>query len=216
MLREEILNSSRELVNRIYEKMSIIETCDSVAKKVMNLDVCFNDIDNKQIVALEGILRPEQLAVVRESIIKRIYDNAAEAQFFLERLNKKPATINPEFEAAVQGMVESAKPKDDAEASIIVDKHEPDPVVEKLTEILQEEAKKIEEAPAKKLVLNVDDVRRMYHDENKSMKEIAEHFGVTKSVVNNFIYNNNLGKKHIKDDIFLDSKVEAKTKKERP
>lgn len=48
------------------------------------------------------------------------------------------------------------------------------------------------------------------------MKDISEHFGVTKSVVNNFIYKNNLGRVKLKDDGFLDSKVEAKTKKERP
>ncbi|MDF2485670.1 MAG: hypothetical protein K0R46_1838 [Herbinix sp.] len=91
-------------------------------------------------------------------------------------------------------------------------KKDTDPVEEKLTEIPQEEAKKIEDKPT----LNIEDVRRMYQDEGKSQTDIADYFGVSKSAVNNFIYLNHLARKKTKNDGFLDSKVEAKTKKERP
>jgi type II secretory pathway component PulC len=98
MTREEILNSSRELVDQIYSKMSVIESCDTVVEKIKDLDVCFNDQDNKQIVVLNEILNTEQLTGIREGIISRIHDNAKSAQDYLERLSRKPAIINPEFE----------------------------------------------------------------------------------------------------------------------
>jgi len=221
MVREEVLTKSRELVNQIYEKMSVIESCDSVAEKIKGLDVCFNDVDNKQIVALDGILSAEQFTSVREGIISKIYENAFEAQIFLERLNRKPATINPEFEAAVQDMVKSK------DKPIIIkptmDEQELPPLT-KTPQTLQ--GKKILDkgaeqsdtvfsvaaAPAKP-EMNVTDVRRMYQDENKSMAQIAEFFGVTKSMVNNFIYQNKLARNKVKDDGFLDSAVQARQSK---
>ena len=40
--------------------------------------------------------------------------------------------------------------------------------------------------------LEVDNVRRMYHDEAKTMKEIAEYYGVTKTRMNSYISKYNL------------------------
>lgn len=124
-------------------------------------------------------------------------------------VKKKLAIINPEFEAAVQDM----EKRNMAELKAKV---QPDPVEVKFAEIIQKQEKDIKDKPAKKPTLNIPDVRRMYQEEDKPMKDIADYFGVTKSVVNNFIYDNHLGKKKVKNDGFLDSKVEAKTKKERP
>lgn len=93
---------------------------------------------------------------------------------------RKPAVLNPEFEAAVNDMVEQSV----------------------------EESK-----PTAKPIMTVEEVRRMYHDENKQQQEIAKYFGVSKSVMNNFIADNHLGRtSYKKNDIFLDSKVEAKRK----
>lgn len=101
-MREEILKSSNELVNQIYEKMRVIESCDVIVDKVKDLDICFNDND-QSVVSLEGVLSEEQLVGIRDGILSKIYDNATEAQKFLERMNllsRKPAIINPEFEQA--------------------------------------------------------------------------------------------------------------------
>lgn len=92
-----------------------------------------------------------------------------------------------EFEAAVQDMVQSTK--------------KPDPVKENPV--------------LKHPLMTEEEVKRLYQDEGKSMKEIAEYFGVTKSNVNNFIYLHKLARKKMKDDGFLDAKVEQR-QKERP
>lgn len=111
MVREEILKSSNELVNQIFEKMRVIESCDAITDKVKDLDVCFNDNDQCT-VSLDGVLNAEQLAGIRSNILDAINNNAVEAQKFLERVNmfsRKPATINQDFEDAVKDMVESSK-----------------------------------------------------------------------------------------------------------
>ena len=195
MVREEILVKSKELVNQIYEKMNVIETCDSVAEKVKNLDVCFNDSVNKQIVSLDVILSQGQLSTIRENIVNIIYSNATEAQSFLERLNQKPATINPDFVAAVQGMIKEA-PVAKADQTNTPVFRDPSPAV----------------APE----LNYEDVRRMYIDEEKTQGEIAKHFNATKSQVNTFLQKNNLFRNNYKKaDIFRDAEVE-KRRRERP
>lgn len=191
MLREEVLNSSRELVNKIYEKMNVIETCDSVAEKVKNLDVCFNDPDGKQVVSLDGILTADQLTVIRDGIIDKIYDNAAIAQSFLEKLNRKPATVNPVFEAAVQDMVNSnAKSEPASEIPVKMESIKPE--------------------------LTVEAVRKMYIDEGKTLTETATFFGVKKDMLNSFIRRNKLNRtSYGKDDGFRDAVVEQR-RKERP
>ncbi len=191
MLREEVLNSSRELVNKIYEKMNVIETCDSVAEKVKNLDVCFNDPDGEKVVSLDGILTADQLTFIRDGIIDKIYDNAAIAQSFLEKLNRKPATVNPVFEAAVQEMVNStAKSEPASEVPVTMESTKPE--------------------------LTVEAVRKMYIDEGKTLTETAAFFGVKKDMLNSFIRRNKLNRtSYGKDDGFRDAVVEQR-RKERP
>jgi len=193
MVREEVLTKSRELVNQIYEKMNVIESCDTLAKKVKDLDVCFNDTDNK-VIALNEVLNQVQLTGIRESIISKIYDNAAEAQSFLERLdrlNRKPAIIDPEFELAVEGM--EAQPK---------------PIIEVVPVIPALKSSKPK--------MTVEEVSRMYKDEGKTVTEIALHFGVTKSMASNFITRNHLTRTSSKKDKgFRDAAVEQR-RKERP
>lgn len=191
MLREEVLNSSRELVNKIYEKMNVIETCDSVAEKVKSLDVCFNDPDGKHVVSLDGILTADQLTVIRDGIIDKIYDNAAIAQSFLEKLNRKPATVNPVFEVAVQDMVNSnAKSEPASEIPVKMESIKPE--------------------------LTVEAVRKMYIDEGKTLTETATFFGVKKDMLNSFIRRNKLNRtSYGKDDGFRDAVVEQR-RKERP
>lgn len=105
---------------------------------------------------------------------------------------RKPATVNPEFEAAVQDMVKSKPQKLDKKQP---EKNEPEPKPKQETKLS---------------VMNYDDVKRMYQDEGKSMKEIADHYGIKKGDVNNFIYLNHLSRKKLKDDGFLDNEVQAR------
>lgn len=234
MVREEVLEKSRELVNQIYEKMNVIESCDTLAKKVKDLDVCFNDSDNKQVVSLYGILSEGQLSSVRENIVNIIYSNATEAQSFLERLNRKPATINPEFEAAVQDMVESgSKPKTGGRKTIELDINQVSDmyinqgmtykaIAEKLkcsdftvrkfcnnNGIVREAVpvnKPIE--PAEKPaypVMTVEAVREIYTNGSMSLADTAKYFGVGSGDLYKYIEKHGLKRKIVKsNDPFRD------------
>ncbi len=204
MERLEVLNKSKELVDQIYENMRTIETCDAVAESIMDLDLCFSDLDNKQIVSMEGVLSPEQQKELRETVIAKIYSNASAAQSFLERLYRKPATINPVFEAAVQEMIENNQ-----KMSTCVDNSVTDPEGENL--------QVVEEPPVFPALDDtaVEDIRRMYQVECKTMKEIATKYGVTKNQVNTFIQKHGLFRSsYKKDDAFLDAKIPAQFGKE--
>lgn len=183
-----------------------LEDIESLLDKSKGADICFTSGTNGSVFI--RVLTPEKMQELRENVVVAILRTRDEKAVELEKLMgvRKPATINPEFEAAVQGMIDSVKKKP-----------EPDPVEVKLAESIDKHEKEIKSKPVAvaKPTMSVEDVRRMYLDESKSMKEIAEHFGVTKSVVNNFVYKNHLARYKSNDDEFLDSKVEAKTGKGR-
>ncbi|MDF2608891.1 MAG: hypothetical protein K0R92_365 [Lachnospiraceae bacterium] len=181
-----------------------LEDIESILEKSKDADICFTSGSNGSIFI--RVLSPEKMQELKENAVIAIMRTRDEKIAELEKLMglRKPSTINPEFEAAVQGMVESNKKPVPVMPKV-------DPIEEKLSNILDKQEQKI----SGKLELNIPDVKRMYHDENKSMKEIAEHFGVTKSIVNNFIAQHNLSRKKLKDDGYLDAQVEARTGRER-
>ncbi len=85
----------------------------------------------------------------------------------------KPATINPEFEAAVQGMVESVKhkqkgsPQDDKSLDKYpAKKSKPSPYPENMTE---------------------DAVKELYINQGKTIQQVANHFGIPYAKANSFI-----------------------------
>lgn len=168
---------------------------------------------------ISEVLPQETMEAVKRLVVAHLTSAKSSKEFELDRLmGRKPATINPEFEAAVQDMVESAKKQ-----------KESDPVEDKLTVILQEQAKRIENKqdneemppkeafdtlredykqakeiehlsdksmdkyPAKKDIktppnMNEADIRRLYVDEGKDRKWIANYYGITESKVNNYLY----------------------------
>lgn len=230
MVREEVLEKSRELVNQIYEKMNVIESCDTLAKKVKDLDVCFNDSDNKQVVSLYGILSESQISTVRENIVNIIYSNATEAQSFLERLNRKPATINPEFEAAVQDMVETgSKPKTGGRKTIELDINQvrdmyinqgmtykaiatvlkcSDFTVRKFCNnngIIRGQEAPVDKPlePAEKPaypVVTVEAVRDIYTNGSMSLADTAKYFGVASGELYTYIEKHGLKRKIVKSN----------------
>ena len=187
-----------------------LEDIEDLLSRAREADICFSSGNNGAIFI--RVLGQEKMQELKESAMIAIMRTRDEKETELQKLmgkqpvipafgqeivvheKRKPATINPEFEAAVKEMVTSGKKKE-----------HPDPKDEVVI------PKKIAE---KKPELNVADVKRMYHDEAKTMKEIAEYFGVKKEQVNSFIQKNNLQRtSYKKDDIFLDSKVQARQSK---
>jgi DNA-binding transcriptional regulator YiaG len=172
-----------------------LEDIEDILEKSKGADICFSSGTNGSVFI--KVLSPEKMQELRENVVIAIMKTRNEKTAELEKLMgiRKPATTNPEFEAAVQDMEKSTK---------VVQK--PDPV-----EVIDDKPKKP--------IMTIEDVRRMYQDENMSMKDISEYYGVSKSVINNFIYMNKLARKKIKDDGYMDAQVEARMKqsgKERP
>lgn len=203
-----------------------LENIEELLEKAKEADICFSSGSNGAIFI--RVLSPEKMQELKGSAIDAIARTKDDKVKELERLMpefRKPATINPEFEAAVQGMVQSKdKPvvvvpaMDEAELPPVNKTPEKLPgkkILGKGSE-LDNAVFSVEDKPAARTLTddNLEDVRRMYQREGKSMKEIAEHYGVTKSVVNNFVYNKKLARSKVKDDGFLDSKVQARSGKE--
>ena len=187
MTRETILNDSRDLVKQIYAKMSIIESCDAVAEKVKNLDVCFNDIDNEKIIILDEILKVEQLAEIRNQIVGKIYDNAIEAQSFLERLNRKPAVLNPVFEQAVKEMEEQHK---------------------EVVSVPEEPITAPELTVNKPVELTVELVRELYIEQDKTLDQVSKEVGTPRSTLYTFINKNGFRKPSKKErGLYRDNQI---------
>lgn len=176
-----------------------LENIEALIEKSKGEDICFTSGPNG--ATYITVLSPEKMKELRESVVHAIMQIRDEKAAELEKLMgiRKPATINPEFEAAVQEMEQSSKKK-------------PDPVEEKLSEILQAEAERIEgksEPPEDKSLSKyppnkrkpklsedlLEDIRRMYVDEGKTAREIAEVYKVKPNDVSNFIAKHKLNRR---------------------
>ncbi|MDF2538870.1 MAG: hypothetical protein K0S76_1891 [Herbinix sp.] len=185
-----------------------LEDIEDLLAKSYTSDICFTASDTEKLFI--RVLSPEKMKELKDKTVTAIVQAKNEKTIELEKLMgiRKPAYVNPEFEAAVQDMEKHIKKKPN-----------PDPVEEKLTEILDKQAEEIKKAPAipKYSEMTIEDVRRMYQDENMSQGSIAAYYGVKKVVVNTFLQKHKLFRKSSKkDDIFLDEKVESRQKQKKP
>ena len=146
---------------------------------------------------IDLVLSPEKMAEIKKMVVTSLAEARMTKEIELEKLMgiRKPATVNPEFEAAVQDMIKEA-PAAKADQTNKPVFRDPNPVA----------------APE----LNYEDVRRMYIDEEKTQGEIAKHFNATKSQVNTFLQKNNLFRSNYKKaDVFRDAEVEQR-RREHP
>lgn len=143
---------------------------------------------------LTTVLSPETMDGLKQAINKSLAGTKAAKELELEKLMgvRKPAIVNPDFEAAVQDMVDSARKEP-------LLKTFPEPVVP---------------VPAPDHPkLTVDAVRKMYLEEGKTLTETAAFFGVKKTMLNSFIGRNHLTRTNYKkDDGFKDAEVESRKK----
>lgn len=209
MERVEILKSSNELVNQIYEKMRVIESCDAIAEKVKDLDICFND-NEQSIISLEAVLSIEQLTGIRSNILDVINNNAAEAQKFLERVNlfsRKPAIINQDFEDTVKEMVESKKPDPNPLDVNEVSEYYNDHTIQecckyfhvgsvKMGKFIKDNnlSKTKKETTPVKQSLDPEEIRELYIAKNQDLADIAHDKGYTKKELFEFCKKNNIVK----------------------
>lgn len=195
MNSKELKEQSRE---NIKKQMDLIESIEGAEKAIKDLNVIELGIYlNGSYV--NPVLVPDDVEKIQEFALKSAEKYLTIKEAELEKLLGicKPAAINPEFEAATKDMFESVKKK-------------PDPVEDKLTGILQEEAKKIEAPKEDKSLdkypatkkrgrqadypegMTKDTVQKMYQDEGKTINELAKHFGIPYSKMSNFITRNHL------------------------
>ncbi|WP_455715348.1 hypothetical protein [Anaerosporobacter sp.] len=202
MVREEILKSSNELVNQIYEKMRVIESCDAITDKIKDLDVCFND-NEQSIVSLEGVLSVDQLTGIRGNILDVINNNAVEAQKFLEQMNllsMKPATINPESEQATK-----VKPEPKVLDVKEVREYYKDYTIKecceyfhvstvKMGQFIKDNnlAKTKAKAEPVKQPIDANEIRELYITKNQDLADIAHEKGYTKKELFDFCKANNI------------------------
>jgi hypothetical protein len=182
-----------------------LEDIEDILEKSKGADICFSSGANGAVFI--RVLSAEKMQALRENVVLEIMKTRNDKAVKLEKLMgiRKPAVINPEFETAVQEMESQGK-------------KQVDPVEEKFTEILQEEAKRIEEPPvalkpSEILDQHSKEIEKMYKVQMATVGSIAEIFGVKKTDVNTFLSKHKLFRTTRKEDGFLDAKVQARQSK---
>lgn len=198
-----LLINASEMVSKIHSSMTQIETCEAIAGAIDGKKlVALNDKDETYIF-FDEIITPEQMHDLVAMAVDMINRNKAEAESFLSRL------VNVEEHEEVEEDVEEVEDIEESETLVeeLVDViSEPAPVEKKAKSKAPE--KEVEKPKKKSTVdgLNVEEIKRMYHDEERTLVEISEITGVAKTTLYNFIKKNGLRKPSKKEQEFRDYK----------
>ncbi|MDF2611457.1 MAG: hypothetical protein K0R92_2931 [Lachnospiraceae bacterium] len=193
-----LLEQANERVKNINRIMGELEDFEAVLSVTGTSKVALHS--NGGTTFIDTVLSQDDMINLQDMVVARIIGarnkKTAELEQLLGMEKRKTAIINPKFEKAILEMEEQKTKK---------------------TLVIDSGTAKCAVVQKDNPVMTVEEVTRLYVTENKTLKEVAEYFGVTKSAVNSYIYRNNLARKsYVKnDDTFLDSKIEAK-RKERP
>lgn len=207
------LLQAKEKANKQLALIEDIEKAERTLERAKNAVVCFYSVATGN-VFIEKVADPEKLEVIKDMALTAIMnyrdDRVKELKQLLgiqqvpvipklaseATIPGKPAIVNPDFDKAVNEMIASVKK----------------------SATLPEEIKSLDKYPAKRdgrkkypenMTENV--VRKMYVDEGKSKKEIADYFGVKESTVNNYLYLRGISRRKNKKD-----KPAEPEEKERP
>ena len=200
-----LLINASEMVSKIHSSMTQIETCEAIAGAIDGKKlVALNDKDETYIF-FDEIITPEQMHDLVAMAVDMINRNKAEAESFLSRL------VNVEEHEEVEEDVEEVEDIEESEKLVeeLVDViPEPAPVESKKKAESKAPEKEVEKPKKKSTVdgLNVEEIKRMYHDEARSLVEISEITGVAKSTLYSFITKNGLRKPSKKEKEFRDYK----------
>lgn len=183
-----VLEDAKALVDDIYKSMTKVETCETLSEAVSEQEVVLVKPGGERYVRLDGVLTEEQLLDVKKYIQSTIDSNKAEAERFLRKVSGKAAILNQDFEEAVEDMVSSGAKdsQEPAEANQEAVEDEPEEAPEK-SEI---------EEPEKKMTpeLTLDAVRAVYTEGDMTIRQAADHFGVSQSKLYSFISEHGLRK----------------------
>jgi hypothetical protein len=192
MNSKELLEQARAKAETELRLADQIQDAESTIEKIKGGKICFYVVGCGT-VHIDDVVDPEKHDVIRELGLVAIMNFRDDKTAELEQLLgiRDPEPILPMFR--LDGSVDLDKLKEVVLA--------PDPVEDKLTEILQEEAKRIEQPEKKdnrkKYPENMTEeaVRKMYVDQGMKSPEIADYFGVPTKKVENFITIHKLSRK---------------------
>lgn len=174
----EILENAKALVDDIYKNMTKVETCEALSEAVSEQEVVLVKPGGDRYVKLDGVLTEEQMLDVKKYIQNTIDSNKAEAERFLRKVSGKAAIPNPDFEKAIEDMISQEAKDSPAEAK---------------RETVEDES---EEAPEKETTpeLTIDAVKAVYTEGDMTIRQAADHFGVSQSKLYSFISEHGLRK----------------------
>lgn len=157
------------IMEEVYKKMSISETCDALVEKIANKFFIFAEEQTNEkgesaflTVDVRKVLSDAQMENIKQIIIASIRSNKADSDAWLEQF----AAFNPE------------EPKKQFADGLDIEEEE----VEEATE------------PKKEVVLDKDQIKEMVQ-KGMTQKDIAEEIGVSQGKVQRFIAKNNLKKR---------------------
>ena len=157
------------IMEEVYKKMRISETCDDLVEKIANKFFIFAEEQTNEkgesaflTVDVRKVLSDAQMENIKQIIIASIRSNKADSDAWLEQF----AAFNPE------------EPK------------------KQFADGLDIEEEEVEEAPGpkKEVVLDKDQIKEMVQ-KGMTQKDIAEEIGVSQGKVQRFIAKNNLKKR---------------------
>ena len=157
------------IMEEVYKKMSISETCDALVEKIANKFFIFAEERTNEkgesvfsTIDVRKVLSDAQMENIKQIIIASIRSNKADSDAWLEQF----AAFNPE------------EPK------------------KQFADGLDIEEEEVEEAPEskKEVVLDKDQIKEMVQ-KGMTQKDIAEEIGVSQGKVQRFIAKNNLKKR---------------------
>lgn len=182
-----LLEKANETVIKINKLMGEIEDFESIISKGRESEIAFA---NNGSTAYITVLTPEKMQDLKGMVLEAIAKAQEEKTAELEKLLgiEKKNIINPEFKEDVQNNVKPPY-KDDYISEFSGGS----------------KRKSINEYPE----MTVEAVQKLYIEEGRTYKEMAEYFGVNKSVINNFITRNHLRELKEKHDNGYKSKKEC-------
>ena len=157
------------IMEEVYKKMSISETCDALIEKIANKFFIFAEEQTNEkgesifsTIDVRKVLSDAQMENIKQIIIASIRSNKADSDAWLEQF----AAFNPK------------EPKKQFADGLDIEEEEVEEVPE----------------PKKEVVLDKDQIKEMVQ-KGMTQKDIAEEIGVSQGKVQRFIAKNDLKKK---------------------
>lgn len=183
MNSKELVEQAKDTINKQLGLIDDIEKAERSLELAKTGKICFcaGGYDN---VYLEDTTEPEAMEVVRDlgltAIMNYRDDKTKELEELLGVRHQEPDTI----------ITTTFVPTGAQHIEIIP---APDPVEDKLSAILEGEAKKIEDKPIPP-IMTVSLVKELYHDKDMTLDRVAKVFEVNPSALYRFVVANNLRK----------------------